>query len=150
MTSFKDELKKIQDEYSEGSTESMDKKEVNLLVEHIRNKLNLMNGNITEQDYEALEENVINCISEKPLNENELPEHVFQLVPEDVEMVLNNMKEYYENMANDEDGDVEGIDELEKLRAIDFADLCQFINRKMEIPWTEYIEASIDCYLTYN
>lgn len=54
---FGEELQKILNTYTdnEWTSEPLDGDEVDNLVEHIRNQLNLLNGNITEQEYEKLE-----------------------------------------------------------------------------------------------
>lgn len=54
---FGEELQKILNIYTdnEWTNEPLDGDEVDNLVEHIRNQLNLLNGNITEQEYEKLE-----------------------------------------------------------------------------------------------
>lgn len=54
---FGEELQKILNIYTdnEWTSEPLDGDEVDNLVEHIRNQLNLLNGNITEQEYEKLE-----------------------------------------------------------------------------------------------
>lgn len=54
---FGEELQKILNIYTdnEWTSEPLDGDEVDNLVEHIRNQLNLLNGNITEREYEKLE-----------------------------------------------------------------------------------------------
>ena len=54
---FEDELIKILDEYTEQEwqDEPLDGDEVDILVEHLRNRLNLLNGNITKEEYEDRE-----------------------------------------------------------------------------------------------
>ncbi len=54
---FGEELQKILNIYTdnEWTSEPLDGDEVDNLVEHIRNQLNLLNGNITEQEYEKIE-----------------------------------------------------------------------------------------------
>lgn len=54
---FEKELIKILDIYSEGDweTEPLDGDEVDRLTEHLRNRLNLLNGNITKEEYDCLE-----------------------------------------------------------------------------------------------
>lgn len=54
---FGEELQKILNIYTdnEWTSEPLDGDEVDNLVEHIRNQLNLLNGNITKQEYEKLE-----------------------------------------------------------------------------------------------
>lgn len=54
---FGEELQKILNIYTdnEWTSEPLDGDEVDNLTEHIRNQLNLLNGNITEQEYEKLE-----------------------------------------------------------------------------------------------
>ena len=54
---FGEELQKILNIYTdnEWTSEPLDGDEADNLVEHIRNQLNLLNGNITEQEYEKLE-----------------------------------------------------------------------------------------------
>lgn len=56
---FEEELYKILDRYTQGDswTETpLDGDEVDKLTEHIRNQLNLINGNITNEEYLELEE----------------------------------------------------------------------------------------------
>ena len=55
---FEKELISILDIYSEKTweTESLDGDEVDVLIEHLRNRLNLINGNITQEEYACLEE----------------------------------------------------------------------------------------------
>ena len=56
---FEDELCKILERYTKEDpwTETpLDGDEVDVLVEHIRNQLNLINGNITNEEYLELEE----------------------------------------------------------------------------------------------
>ena len=54
---FEEELIKILDEYTEQEwqDEPLDGDEVDVLIEHLRNTLNLINGNITRQEYEEME-----------------------------------------------------------------------------------------------
>ena len=55
---FEKELVSILDIYSEKTweTEPLDGDEVDVLIEHLRNRLNLINGNITQEEYDDLEE----------------------------------------------------------------------------------------------
>ena len=55
---FEKELISILDIYSEKTweTEPLDGDEVDVLIEHLRNRLNLINGNITQEEYACLEE----------------------------------------------------------------------------------------------
>ena len=48
---FSEPLQSIIDEYKDGSKEPLDGDEVDRLTEHLRNKLNLSEGNITEKEY---------------------------------------------------------------------------------------------------
>ena len=54
---YEKELIDILNTYSEftGEEEPLDGDEVDRLVEHLRNKLNLINGNITREEYDKLE-----------------------------------------------------------------------------------------------
>ena len=52
---FQEELNQIIKKYKEGSEEPLDGDEVDKLTEHIRNQLNLIEGNITEKEYMELE-----------------------------------------------------------------------------------------------
>lgn len=57
---FENELIAILDKYDEGNGETwketpLDGDEVDTLVEHLRNQLNLLNGNITKEEYIKLE-----------------------------------------------------------------------------------------------
>lgn len=45
------ELRKIIDDYKDGSDEPLDGDEAESLVEILRKKINLMEGNITESEY---------------------------------------------------------------------------------------------------
>lgn len=54
---FYDELRLIVNQYKESSgDEPLDGDEVDKLVEHLRNGINLMEGNLTEDEYLELEE----------------------------------------------------------------------------------------------
>ena len=53
---FYEELRSILRKYSEGWNQALDGDEVDRLTEHIKNQLNLMNGNITDDEYLKLEE----------------------------------------------------------------------------------------------
>ena len=54
---FGKELRNILDIYTdkEWRDEPLDSDEVNILVEHLRNQLDLINGNITNDEYNKLE-----------------------------------------------------------------------------------------------
>lgn len=54
---FQTELIKILNIYTDKGwqTEPLDSDEVNVLVEHLRNQLDLINGNITKEEYNKLE-----------------------------------------------------------------------------------------------
>ena len=54
---FEKELIQILNIYTENiwQEDPLDGDEVDRLVEHLRNKLNLINGNITQEEYERLE-----------------------------------------------------------------------------------------------
>ena len=41
---------------NEWENEPLDKDEVDNLIKHLKNQLNLLNGNITKQEYEEVEE----------------------------------------------------------------------------------------------
>ena len=45
-------------EYKDGSEDPLDGDDVDRLTEHLRNRLNLFEGNITDEEYEQLEENI--------------------------------------------------------------------------------------------
>ena len=55
---FEKELISILDIYTEKTweIEPLDGDEVDMLIEHLRNRLNLINGNITQKEYNCLEE----------------------------------------------------------------------------------------------
>ena len=56
-SAWQEELRKILDDYKEGNLEEpLDGDAVELLIDHLRNKINLMEGNITEDEYLDLEE----------------------------------------------------------------------------------------------
>ena len=58
---FYEELKGIMEKYNQSDwNEPLDGDEVDLLVDHLKNQLNLMNGNITDDEYLQLEENYYN------------------------------------------------------------------------------------------
>lgn len=92
---FKDGLEMILDQYSEGSPdwrkEPLCKDEVETLTSHLRGQLNLMNGNITLEEYLTLSENIINPTEALSINfrgkevlftnlriEGELPKGLYQ------------------------------------------------------------------------
>jgi len=52
---MKDEIREIIKEYKDGSNEALDGDDVDNLVEHIRNRINLEEGNITQEEYDGLE-----------------------------------------------------------------------------------------------
>lgn len=52
---FEEELYKILDIYTENGEYDLDGDEVDTLVEHLRNQLNLICGNITNEEYAELE-----------------------------------------------------------------------------------------------
>lgn len=49
-------ISKIIASYKDGSDEPLDGDEVDMLTEHVRNRINLHEGNITDSEYEELEE----------------------------------------------------------------------------------------------
>ena len=55
---FEKELISILNIYTEKTweIEPLDGDEVDMLIEHLRNRLNLINGNITQEEYDDLEE----------------------------------------------------------------------------------------------
>jgi len=55
---FETPLMDIIKEYKDGSEEALDGDEVDRLIEHLRNKINLQEGNITEEEYLKLEEKI--------------------------------------------------------------------------------------------
>jgi len=56
MEAFNEQLQSIISEYKDGSAEPLDGDEVDVLTEHLRNKMNLNEGNITQEEYLELEE----------------------------------------------------------------------------------------------
>jgi len=54
---FGEELRKIIEKYKEGSGEFdvLDGDEVDRLIEHLRSQINLIEGNVTEEEYLKLE-----------------------------------------------------------------------------------------------
>lgn len=54
---FENELLKILDIYTDGDwrNEPLDSDEVDNLINHLKNQLNLINGNITDEEYKKLE-----------------------------------------------------------------------------------------------
>lgn len=48
---FEEQLREILNKYNQGSNEPLDGDEVDTLVEHLKNQLNLMQGNITSEEY---------------------------------------------------------------------------------------------------
>jgi hypothetical protein len=60
---FADQLNAIIAEYKQGSDDvPLDGDEVDKLVGHIYNRINLLEGNITEEEYLAMEETVGNGV----------------------------------------------------------------------------------------
>ena len=55
MEEFEEEVRKIIKMYKKGNREPLDGDEVDKLIEQIRNRINLIEGNITEREYEELE-----------------------------------------------------------------------------------------------
>lgn len=49
-------IREIIASYKDGSGEPLDGDEVDMLTEHVRNRINLHEGNITDSEYEELEE----------------------------------------------------------------------------------------------
>lgn len=49
-------IREIIASYKDGSDEPLDGDEVDMLTEHVRNRINLHEGNITDSEYEELEE----------------------------------------------------------------------------------------------
>lgn len=52
---FQEELNQIIKTYKQGEEEPLDGDDVDRLTEHIRNQLNLIEGNITQEEYLELE-----------------------------------------------------------------------------------------------
>ena len=52
---FEKQLQEILDIYNQGNNEALDGDEVDILIEHLKNQLNLMQGNITNKEYKELE-----------------------------------------------------------------------------------------------
>lgn len=52
---FFDELRDIIKLYKDGSEEPLDGDEVDRLVKHLKNQINLIEGNITEEEYDKEE-----------------------------------------------------------------------------------------------
>jgi len=52
---FFDELRDIIKLYKDGSKEPLDGDEVESLIKHLKNQVNLIEGNITEEEYDELE-----------------------------------------------------------------------------------------------
>jgi uncharacterized membrane protein len=48
----------IIEKYKDGSDEPLDGDEVDRLIEHLRNSINFIEGNITEEEYEKLEDTI--------------------------------------------------------------------------------------------
>ena len=55
MLEFNKQLWEIIEIYKSGSDEPLDGDEVDKLIEHLRNQINLNEGNITQREYEELE-----------------------------------------------------------------------------------------------
>ena len=51
---FFDELREIIRLYKEGSEEPLDENEVDELIKYLKNQINLIEGNITEEEYDKL------------------------------------------------------------------------------------------------
>ena len=56
MEAFNEQLQSIISEYKEGYTDALNGDEVDVLTEHLRNEINLNEGNITQAEYIKLEE----------------------------------------------------------------------------------------------
>jgi hypothetical protein len=52
---FDKQLREILEIYKDGSDEPLDADEVERLIQHLKNQLNLIEGNITEEEYLQLE-----------------------------------------------------------------------------------------------
>lgn len=50
---FEKQLQEILDIYNQGNNEALDGDEIDVLIEHLRNQLNLMQGNITNKELEC-------------------------------------------------------------------------------------------------
>ena len=55
MKEFEKDIRNIIALYKNGSNEPLDGDEVDILAEHIKNKINLIEGNITDREYEEFE-----------------------------------------------------------------------------------------------
>jgi len=53
---FSEQLREILEIYKAGTDEPLDSDEVERLIQHLKNQLNLIEGNITEEEYLQLEE----------------------------------------------------------------------------------------------
>jgi len=58
LLDFKDNIENIIEIYTDGSGEALDGDEVDVLIEHLRNRINLHQGNITDEEFEDLENNL--------------------------------------------------------------------------------------------
>jgi hypothetical protein len=55
---FDKQLREILEIYKDGSDEPLDADEVERLIQHLKNQLNLIEGNITEEEYLQLESDI--------------------------------------------------------------------------------------------
>ena len=55
MKEFEEDIRNIIASYKDGSNEPLDGDEVDKLIACLRNKINLIEGNITDKEYEDLE-----------------------------------------------------------------------------------------------
>lgn len=85
MLEYEEQLAEIVKIYKDGDDEALDGDEVDRLVEHFRNKLNYMEGNITLREYEKSLEEWDNKIAFKSNYQKgfELLMEYFDNIPED-------------------------------------------------------------------
>lgn len=57
IETFTDEIDEILKTYKNGSTEVLDGDEVDELIRHLKNRINLLEGNITEDEFNKLDRN---------------------------------------------------------------------------------------------
>lgn len=80
-----------------------------------------------------------------------MSKEIFKLVQDDVDEVVNGMKEFYEKCIESDDFNVSEKERYEKalsfLNSSNQEDIYDFVKRKLELPWYEHIECAIECLI---
>jgi len=66
------------------------------------------------------------------------------------EMATLSQKTVYRLSGGDVLGVLDTMDLTEKLSIDELEEIISFVSRKLEIPWTEYVEAVIEMYMERN